>query len=83
MVAIRDVKVRARLIIGFGLLLFLLIVMQAVALYGNKLKSNQFNYLTEVNMVKMRLLSGMVVSSQPATVVLPLLVAPAMHTEMP
>lgn len=59
MVAIRDVKVRARLIIGFGLLLFLLIVMQAVALYGNKLKSNQFNYLTEVNMVKMRLLNEM------------------------
>ncbi len=35
------------------------------------------------SMVKIRLLSGIVVKSQPATVVLPLLVAPAMHTEMP
>ncbi|WP_433852766.1 methyl-accepting chemotaxis protein [Stenotrophomonas nitritireducens] len=59
MSAIRNLKVGSRLAAGFGLLLLLLISMLVVALYGNKLKSEQFKYLTDVNMVKMRLLNDM------------------------
>ncbi|HEL5363702.1 TPA: HAMP domain-containing protein, partial [Stenotrophomonas maltophilia] len=56
---IRNLKVGSRLAVGFGTLLLLLISMLVVALYGNKLKSDQFKYLTDINMVKMRLLNEM------------------------
>ncbi|WP_442683762.1 methyl-accepting chemotaxis protein [Stenotrophomonas sp. JC08] len=59
MSSIRKLKVGSRLAVGFGMLLLLLISMLVVALYGNKLKSDQFQYLTDINMVKMRLLNDM------------------------
>ncbi len=56
---LRNLKVGSRLAIGFGLVLLLIAAILAVVLYGNRLKSDQFQYLTNVNMVKMRLLNDM------------------------
>ncbi len=59
MVTLRNLKVGSRLAVGFGLLLLLIVAILAVVLYGNSRKSEQFKYLTDVNMVKMRLLNDM------------------------
>ncbi|MGX9720164.1 methyl-accepting chemotaxis protein [Stenotrophomonas acidaminiphila] len=57
---LRNLKVGSRLAIGFGLVLLLIVAILAIVLYGNRLKSDQFKYLTNVNMVKMRLLNDMI-----------------------
>jgi len=59
MMSLRNLKVGSRLASGFGLLLLLFIATLTITLHGNKLKSAQFTYLTDVNMVKMRLLNEM------------------------
>jgi len=59
MLTSRNLKVGSRLAIGFGLLLLLIVAILAVVMYGNSRKSEQFKYLTYVNMVKMRLLNDM------------------------
>ena len=56
---LRKFKLGSRISFGFGILLLLLVTILSINLYGSKLKSEQFTYLTDVNMVKMRLLNDM------------------------
>nr|WP_275539658.1 methyl-accepting chemotaxis protein [Stenotrophomonas maltophilia] len=49
----------SRLGAGFGLLLLFIVAIVGLVLYGNHLKSAQFEKVVDVNMVKMRLLNDM------------------------
>ncbi|WP_262252533.1 methyl-accepting chemotaxis protein [Stenotrophomonas maltophilia] len=49
----------SRLGAGFGLLLLFIVAIIGLVLYGNHLKSAQFEKVVDVNMVKMRLLNDM------------------------
>ena len=57
--SLRSLRVGLRLAMSFGLMLLLIVAMLAVTSYGNKRKADQFRYVTDVNMVKMRLLNEM------------------------
>ncbi|SSM87938.1 protein pilJ [Acinetobacter baumannii] len=59
MLALRNLRVGSRLGAGFGLLLLFIVAIVGLALYGNHLKSAQFEKVVDVNMVKMRLLNDM------------------------
>ncbi len=59
MLALRNLRVGSRLGAGFGLLLLFIVAIVGLVLYGNHLKSNQFEKVVDVNMVKMRLLNDM------------------------
>jgi len=59
MLALRNLRVGSRLGAGFGLLLLFIVAIVGLALYGNHLKSTQFEKVVDVNMVKMRLLNEM------------------------
>ncbi|PTS78948.1 methyl-accepting chemotaxis protein [Stenotrophomonas sp. HMWF023] len=59
MLALRNLRVGSRLSAGFGLLLLFIMAMVGLVLYGNHLKSAQFEKVVGVNMVKMRLLNDM------------------------
>ncbi|HFT6990877.1 TPA: methyl-accepting chemotaxis protein [Stenotrophomonas maltophilia] len=59
MLALRNLRVGSRLGAGFGLLLLLIMAIVGLVLYGNQLKSAQFEKVVDVNMVKMRLLNDM------------------------
>ncbi|HID8536047.1 TPA: methyl-accepting chemotaxis protein [Stenotrophomonas maltophilia] len=59
MLALRNLRVGSRLGAGFGLLLLFIVAIVGLVLYGNHLKSAQFEKVVDVNMVKMRLLNDM------------------------
>ncbi len=59
MLALRNLRVGSRLGAGFGLLLLFIMAIIGLVLYGNHLKSAQFEKVVDVNMVKMRLLNDM------------------------
>ncbi|MGY5942959.1 methyl-accepting chemotaxis protein [Stenotrophomonas forensis] len=59
MLALRNLRVGSRLGAGFGLLLLFIMAIVGLVLYGNQLKSAQFEKVVDVNMVKMRLLNDM------------------------
>ncbi|MBH1430474.1 HAMP domain-containing protein [Stenotrophomonas maltophilia] len=59
MLALRNLRVGSRLGAGFGLLLLFIMAIVGLVLYGNHLKSAQFEKVVDVNMVKMRLLNDM------------------------
>ena len=59
MLALRNLRVGSRLGAGFGLLLLFILAIVGLVLYGNHLKSAQFEKVVDVNMVKMRLLNDM------------------------
>ncbi|PJL57994.1 methyl-accepting chemotaxis protein [Stenotrophomonas maltophilia] len=59
MLALRNLRVGSRLGAGFGLLLLFILAIVGLVLYGNHLKSAQFEKVVGVNMVKMRLLNDM------------------------
>ncbi|MBA0362936.1 methyl-accepting chemotaxis protein [Stenotrophomonas maltophilia] len=59
MLALRNLRVGSRLGAGFGLLLLFIMAIIGLVLYGNQLKSAQFEKVVDVNMVKMRLLNDM------------------------
>ncbi|HHA2717062.1 TPA: methyl-accepting chemotaxis protein [Stenotrophomonas maltophilia] len=59
MLALRNLRVGSRLGAGFGLLLLFIVAIVGLVLYGNHLKSAQFEKVLDVNMVKMRLLNDM------------------------
>ncbi|MDV3434364.1 methyl-accepting chemotaxis protein [Stenotrophomonas sp. C2852] len=59
MLALRNLRVGSRLGAGFGLLLLFIVAIIGLVLYGNHLKSAQFEKVVDVNMVKMRLLNDM------------------------
>ncbi|HEL2978312.1 TPA: HAMP domain-containing protein [Stenotrophomonas maltophilia] len=59
MLALRNLRVGSRLGAGFGLLLLFIMAIVGLMLYGNHLKSAQFEKVVDVNMVKMRLLNDM------------------------
>ncbi len=59
MLALRNLRVGSRLSAGFGLLLLFIMAIVGLVLYGNHLKSAQFEKVVGVNMVKMRLLNDM------------------------
>ncbi|WP_369038405.1 methyl-accepting chemotaxis protein [Stenotrophomonas maltophilia] len=59
MLALRNLRVGSRLAAGFGLLLLFILAIVGLVLYGNHLKSAQFEKVVGVNMVKMRLLNDM------------------------
>ena len=59
MLALRNLRVGSRLSAGFGLLLLFILAIVGLVLYGNHLKSAQFEKVVGVNMVKMRLLNDM------------------------
>ncbi|HGM6417608.1 TPA: methyl-accepting chemotaxis protein [Stenotrophomonas maltophilia] len=59
MLALRNLRVGSRLGAGFGLLLLFIVAIVGLVLYGNHLKSAQFEKVMDVNMVKMRLLNDM------------------------
>jgi len=59
MLALRNLRVGSRLGTGFCLLLLFIVAIVGLVLYGNHLKSAQFEKVVDVNMVKMRLLNDM------------------------
>src|SRR2546427_565066 len=59
LLALRNLRVGSRLGAGFGLLLLFIVAIVGLVLYGNHLKSAQFEKVVDVNMVKMRLLNDM------------------------
>jgi len=59
MLALRNLRVGSRLSAGFGLLLLFILAIIGLVLYGNHLKSAQFEKVVGVNMVKMRMLNEM------------------------
>ncbi len=50
MLALRNLRVGSRLGAGFGLLLLFIVAIVGLALYGNHLKSTQFEKVVDVNM---------------------------------